>query len=108
MTSRVSLRYGPVHSNRRVIPRNPEAPRGWSERRGRIALFAILVLFLFGGPRAWAATIVSGPITANTTWTIGGSPYVLNGIVTVNSGRIWASCRFNCCTVIFERCIPKM
>ncbi|MFO7681762.1 MAG: DUF11 domain-containing protein [Chloroflexota bacterium] len=29
---------------------------------------------------------VSGPIITNTTWTLAGSPYILNGVVTVNEG----------------------
>jgi RHS repeat-associated protein len=35
---------------------------------------------------ALATTHVSGTITQDTTWTVAGSPYVLGGTVTVNSG----------------------
>ena len=43
-------------------------------------------LFLFVTGVAAAGTVVSGPITTDTTWDLTGSPYMLSGDVTVLSG----------------------
>ncbi|MEZ4307716.1 MAG: right-handed parallel beta-helix repeat-containing protein [Polyangiaceae bacterium] len=54
-----------------------------------IALLATLSVLLFGRAEALAATLVSGPITANTTWTTAGSPYeVTSEIVVYNTARL--------------------
>src|SRR6476646_7297112 len=46
-----------------------------------IAFFASMPALAAGG------TNVSGPITANTTWTTTGSPYTVTGTVTVNTTK---------------------
>jgi hypothetical protein len=49
-------------------------------------VIATLVTSLFLVANVNASTSVSGTITADTTWTRAGSPYVLSGPVNVNSG----------------------
>ena len=41
---------------------------------------------IFAASSATAGTTVSGPITSNTIWTPDGSPYVLNGQITIAAG----------------------
>ena len=53
-----------------------------SERR-RVVLAAVLLSAASVAPAA-ADTLVSGTISANTTWTTGGSPYVVTGTITVS------------------------
>ena len=48
-----------------------------------VALFLIILMMA----EIVNATNVCGPITSNTTWTVGGSPYVATCTVTVNSGK---------------------
>jgi RHS repeat-associated protein len=56
-------------------------------RRRVAALLALaLALLLLVHPQPAFATNVSGTISTNTTWTAAGSPYVMTGNVTVNSG----------------------
>ena len=55
----------------------------------RLFLSAILVCILFflvNAAPARAQTPVSGSITTDTTWTVAGSPYVLDGEVTIGAG----------------------
>lgn len=52
-------------------------------RAGRIAILCFLALL---GTTPASATNVSGPINANTTWNLAGSPYVVVGVVTINAG----------------------
>src|SRR5690348_11843577 len=54
--------------------------------RWRPLLVAWSVLGLFVFVSSASATNVSGTISTNTTWTVGGSPYVMTGNVTVASG----------------------
>src|SRR3990172_12434736 len=52
-------------------------------------LFGFLLLFVLvagDGQRAAGATLVSGPISTDTTWTLAGSPYRLTGNVTISAG----------------------
>jgi RHS repeat-associated protein len=54
---------------------------------GAVVLFALIVLLLASAGPAQAATFLNATTyTANTTWTVAGSPYVLNGNVTVAAG----------------------
>jgi YD repeat-containing protein len=66
------------------------AVRAIGDRRSdrRRAALAALVLIVVLPSAAWSAgpTNVSGTISANTTWTIANSPYVMTGNVTVASG----------------------
>ena len=59
-------------------------------QRRAVLFLAILVLLVVPGPasRTVAAgpTIVSGPLTDNTTWDLAGSPYIVTGDVTVPVG----------------------
>jgi len=47
---------------------------------------AILFLILIAAISANSQTFVSGNIGTDSTWAIGGSPYIVTGSVTVNSG----------------------
>jgi hypothetical protein len=70
----------------------------FSQRRAYPVLLTLLLLLLFGADPAAAhpterplQTTVCGPITANTTWTVANSPYIMDcgfspGTVTVNAG----------------------
>ena len=50
-------------------------------------LIVLLVAFVAGlAPSGALATNVSGTISANTTWTLANSPYVMTGNVTVSAG----------------------
>jgi hypothetical protein len=57
---------------------------GASGVAGLLLVMVLLSLFVGAGP-AYAAN-VSGTISANTTWTLTNSPYVMTGSVTVASG----------------------
>ena len=48
--------------------------------------WGLLGAALLHGNGLFAQTSVSGPITSDTTWDIGGSPYTVTGSVTVNEG----------------------
>ncbi|MCE5264362.1 MAG: hypothetical protein LLG97_12610 [Deltaproteobacteria bacterium] len=52
----------------------------------RRVLLIVLFLALMVAPSGHTETLVSGAITANTTWTLAGSPYRVTGNVTVNQG----------------------
>ena len=59
--------------------------RHWGCLHGAAAVcVVVLALVLAGG--ASAVTHVSGNVTANTTWTLAGSPYVIDGSVNVRPG----------------------
>ena len=45
-----------------------------------------LIILLFISGIAFSQTNVSGTISANTTWNIAGSPYIVTGDITVNNG----------------------
>jgi len=51
-----------------------------------LLMFSIVTIALVGGKLAIADTEVSGNITSDTTWTVEGSPYIVVGDVTVDSG----------------------
>jgi RHS repeat-associated protein len=62
--------------------------RGLAGRRRARVLLAVLVVLVALPGAAWSVgpTNVSGTISANTTWTLANSPYILTGNVTVASG----------------------
>src|SRR5665647_672945 len=49
-------------------------------------VFTFLVLFTFCTLQTVMATNVSGIISANTTWNVAGSPYIVTSFVTINNG----------------------
>jgi hypothetical protein len=51
-----------------------------------VALAVFLALFALATPPVAGATNVSGTILPGTTWTVGNSPYVMTGNVTIPSG----------------------
>jgi hypothetical protein len=53
-------------------------------------IFSLLLAFTLAGASfaTRAGTNVSGPITANTTWSVAGAPYTVTGDVTVNGGAV--------------------
>ncbi len=59
--------------------------RGIDLGLGRAAGLAACLLPLLGAPRLEAQTYVTGPINTDTTWTIAGSPYVVQGSVSVTA-----------------------
>ncbi len=52
----------------------------------RSSLFFLLLASFFTPGLLLAQTTVSGPISLNTTWAPGGSPYIIQDDVTVNEG----------------------
>ena len=54
----------------------------------KIYFLIILISFVFiaNSYQLQAQTYVGGHITSNTTWTVNGSPYIMNSNITVDSG----------------------
>src|SRR3970040_2166015 len=59
-----------------------------SEKRRRYKYVPgiLAIIFVLAATQAQAATNVSGTITTDTTWDVAGSPYVVDGHVTVDAG----------------------
>src|SRR5262245_20595264 len=57
-------------------------------QRTRFSLLLLTVLCAIGARPAAGSTNVSGAINKNTTWAVSGSPYIVTGSVTINSGKI--------------------
>ena len=66
-----------------------ETLEGYTSRLGsrshlKLVLFWLVLLPLIGWrTMSWADTTVSANITADTTWTMAGSPYIVNGYIAV-------------------------
>ncbi len=54
-------------------------------KANRLIIFALFIFFSFVF-RSSAETFVSGPIPTGSTWTLAGSPYIIDGLAIVTNG----------------------